>query len=502
MNYKPHRSEQLQEIASRQEGYFTAKQAIECGFPKNVHTYQSKRDNWQRVAKGLYSLPGYAQSNRSEWVRWLLWSRNNNEEIQGALCKESALEYYGLLENGEQVTHMSVPHDLRKRGADEKVLRLYHQPEQPVHNEGVLRVVSLERTLEECREKLQELGQYEKVREQVYSSEVFASYLSTQEIGAAKWSLNVEGILPDNILMDEAGMDNRELSYLRTSKPNAWQRASRLRGFEEAGRPASSFTLIEMLVVVAIIGILAGMLMPSMRKAIDSTYLISCQNNFRQLGIGWQQWMSDNNNKILPSSSGTSSPGNYPFNYRGIDIKINEFMPGNASTGGVVWVALLQNYLNMGKLGNTSHNMSSYWTLSDVDRFFTCPSSEKVMKYLGSVQMGMNKYNISGWGAWGAKAVTHVTDFNSPSRKVIFVDSARGGTGNMPGSYEVYSSATSDNTTQSSVIDFERHNGQTNSMMADNSMRVWSADEHAAEVMTDFWKSEPWAYGKQKGSKW
>jgi len=65
-------------------------------------------------------------------------------------------------------------------------------------------------------------------------------------------------------------------------------------------RIRKAFTLIEMLVVIAIIGILASMLMPLLMSARDSAKSLSCQNNLRQFGMCLNSYVMDNNNFLPP----------------------------------------------------------------------------------------------------------------------------------------------------------------------------------------------------------
>jgi prepilin-type processing-associated H-X9-DG protein/prepilin-type N-terminal cleavage/methylation domain-containing protein len=54
------------------------------------------------------------------------------------------------------------------------------------------------------------------------------------------------------------------------------------------------FTLVELLVVIAFIGILAALLLPTLSQAMRRAQQIRCINNVRQLGIGLHEFASDN----------------------------------------------------------------------------------------------------------------------------------------------------------------------------------------------------------------
>jgi len=56
----------------------------------------------------------------------------------------------------------------------------------------------------------------------------------------------------------------------------------------------SAFTLVELLVVVAIIGVLIGTLLPAMRKARERSQFVQCLSNLRQIGLGTSNYLTDN----------------------------------------------------------------------------------------------------------------------------------------------------------------------------------------------------------------
>ena len=67
----------------------------------------------------------------------------------------------------------------------------------------------------------------------------------------------------------------------------------------------SGFTLVEIMIVVAIIGMLAAIAIPNFVKARSSSQANACVNNLRQIDSAKQQWALEQNQ--LPTASPVAS---------------------------------------------------------------------------------------------------------------------------------------------------------------------------------------------------
>jgi prepilin-type N-terminal cleavage/methylation domain-containing protein len=59
-----------------------------------------------------------------------------------------------------------------------------------------------------------------------------------------------------------------------------------------------AFTLIELLLVIAILAILAGILLPVISRTKEAARSAACLSNLHQIGIALQIYVSDNQNRL------------------------------------------------------------------------------------------------------------------------------------------------------------------------------------------------------------
>jgi len=121
-------------------------------------------------------------------------------------------------------------------------------------------------------------------------------------------------------------------------------------------RPPRAFTLVELLVVVAILGILAALVFPLGKSMMEKGNSTKCISNLRQIGGAIQRYSAENDG-FFPYSAGPSYTGS-----------------GNSYTFST-WQAPLAYYLGIGQLSPSTRytSMASYDNPA-AKHPFNCPS--------------------------------------------------------------------------------------------------------------------------------
>jgi len=78
-------------------------------------------------------------------------------------------------------------------------------------------------------------------------------------------------------------------------------------------RKTRGFTMVEVIIVVAIIAILASIIMPKMSGSRTKTQLAACKGNLRHIAIAMQLYANDNNGYHTNITNGTFT--NIPVDY-------------------------------------------------------------------------------------------------------------------------------------------------------------------------------------------
>lgn len=96
------------------------------------------------------------------------------------------------------------------------------------------------------------------------------------------------------------------------------------------GRRVGGFTLVELLVVVAVIALLIAVLLPTLGGARDSARSLQALSNMRQLAIGWAIYASDADGVVV-----AGQPGRYA------DERLNVYDVGNGEHYRPRWFAAM-----------------------------------------------------------------------------------------------------------------------------------------------------------------
>jgi prepilin-type N-terminal cleavage/methylation domain-containing protein len=169
-----------------------------------------------------------------------------------------------------------------------------------------------------------------------------------------------------------------------------------------------AFTLVELLVVVAIVAVLASLLLPSAARAKAKAHQINCINNHRQLGLAWTFYQDDNNGR-LPNNLRENVLSNPSW----VDSTVHGDTPGMSDP----------RYL----IDPKRAAFAKY--VRDV-KIYKCPAERTVFKRAGGrTVLKLRSYSMNdyitppGGGSWGVKYhFRRSTDLLNPANTFVFID--------------------------------------------------------------------------------
>lgn len=80
----------LRAVAARQNGCFTAAQALQAGYADSLHPYHLRAGDWIRVYRGVYRLASAPDTAAAACSAALLWSRGKSPKPVAALHPDTA----------------------------------------------------------------------------------------------------------------------------------------------------------------------------------------------------------------------------------------------------------------------------------------------------------------------------------------------------------------------------------------------------------------------------
>lgn len=155
----------------------------------------------------------------------------------------------------------------------------------------------------------------------------------------------------------------------------------------------TGFTLVELLVVISIITILAGLLLPALGKAIDAARDITCKNNQKQIALAAMMYADENSGVLRPGHLGDQdTPAKWDW---------DRFFASE----------------NYGYLGGTV--TTAYGGSARFPAVYACPASAHAKSHVGKIWNTNSAYNAETNGRYWCSYVPSIAipqTFTNPKK--------------------------------------------------------------------------------------
>jgi prepilin-type N-terminal cleavage/methylation domain-containing protein/prepilin-type processing-associated H-X9-DG protein len=173
-----------------------------------------------------------------------------------------------------------------------------------------------------------------------------------------------------------------------------------------------AFTLVELLVAMAIIGLLIALLLPAVQRAREAAHRTQCRNNMKQLGLALHNY-SEVFTTLPPAVVIADVGGRLQFGGWSVTGRLLPFLEGSAG----------YNAINF----HFSYDHSTNITTAQVNlETMLCPSDPNVAPYLHSFGLaGVSDYgwNMGDWYVWGGASPVGLR-FGDRPRSPFYVNSS------------------------------------------------------------------------------